>query len=75
MAVNQRVADEQTILIVLEEELFLQDDTTYTVDGSRNLVTVKLPDVLVTIRTVMIALILMQAKVKLGTMLYDCTVE
>ena len=45
------------------------------VDGCWNLVTVKLANVLVTFRTVVVALILVQAKIEFCPMLNDCTVE
>ena len=75
VGIDQRVADEDAVLVVLEEELLLQNHATHAVDGSWNLVTVKLTNVLVTLRTVVVALILVQAQIELCTMLNDGAVE
>ena len=75
VGIFQRVANEDAVLVVLEKELLLQNHAAHTVDGSWNLVTVKLANVLVTLRTVVVALILMQTQVELGAMLNDGAVE
>ena len=75
VGIFEGVADEDTILVVLEKELLLQNHAAHAVDGSWNLVTVKLANVLVTLRTVVVALILMQTQVELGAMLNDGAVE
>ena len=75
MSIHQRVTYQDAILIMLEDHLFLEDDTTHTIEGSGHFVTIKLTDVLVTLWAVVVALILMQAKVELCTMLYHRHVE
>ena len=75
MGILERVADKDTVFVVLEYHFFLQYYTTYTIDGRGNFVTVKLSDVLVTFRTVVVALILVESKIELCSMLDDCHVE
>ena len=75
MGVDQRIADEDAVLIVLEDHFLLQDDATHTIRRRRYLAGIKLTDVLVSIRTERVALILVQAEVELCSVLDDRTVE
>ena len=75
MSVEQRVADENAVLEVLEHQFLLQDDATDAIDGSGHLLAVVLADVLVSTRTVVVALILVQAEVEFSAMLDDRAVE
>jgi hypothetical protein len=75
MGIFKRIADEDTVLIVLEYHLFLKDYTTHTIEGGWNFVTVKLSDVLVTFRAEVVALILVKAKIELCPMLDDCHIK
>ena len=69
MTVNQRIADQNSIFIMLEDYLFLEDHTTHTVKCSRHLIAIKLTNVLVAQRTEVVALVLMQTKIEFSTML------
>ena len=69
MTVNQRIADQDSIFIMLENYLFLEDHTTHTVKCSRHLIAIKLTNVLVAQRTEVVALVLMQTKIEFSTML------
>jgi hypothetical protein len=75
MGLLQRVADKDAILIGLEDGLTLQHYTAYTVDGGRHQTGIKLTDVLVSLRTEVVALILVEAQVELCSVLDDRTVE
>ena len=75
VGINQSITNEQAVFIMLEHHLFLQDDSTHTVESCWNFVTVELTNVLVTFRAEIIALILVQAQIKLGTMLNNCHIE
>ena len=75
MGILQSIADQDAVLIVLEDDLLLQDDTSYTISGGRHLSGIKLTDVLVSVRTEIVALILVKPEVELSTVLDDRTVE
>ena len=75
MGVDQCIANEDSVLISLEDGLLLQDDTTHAVGGCRNEAGIKLTDVLVSVRTECVALILMETQVEFCSMLNDRTVE
>ena len=69
MAVYQGIANQNAILIMLEYNFLFQDNTTYAIKGSWHFITIKLTNVLVAHRTVVVALVLVQAEVKLCSML------
>ena len=71
MGIFQCIADEDTVLIMLEHHFFFEDYTTHTIEGGWNFVTVKLSDVLVTFRAEIVALILVEAKIELCSVLDD----
>ena len=75
MGILQSITDQDAVLIMLEDDLLLQDDTSYTISGGRHLGGIKLTDVLVSVRTEIVALILVESEVELSTMLDDRTVE
>ena len=75
VGILQRVADEDAVLVGLENRLALQNHTTHAVRRRRNKARVELTDVLVSFRTEVVALILVEAKVELRTMLDDRAVE
>ena len=61
MGIHQRVADEQTVLVMLENHFLLQDDTTHAIGRRGNFAGVKLTDVLVPVGAECVALILVEA--------------
>ena len=75
MGVLQGIADEDAVLIGLEDGLSLQHHATHTVDGGGHYVATELMDVLVTLRAEIVALILVESEVELSAVLYDRTVE
>jgi hypothetical protein len=60
---------------MLEDNLLLQDDTSHTVSGCRYLGGIELTDVLVSVRTECVALILVEAQIEFCPVLDDRTVE
>jgi hypothetical protein len=75
VCILQRIADEDTVLIGLEDGLSFQHYATYAINRGGHYVTRKLTDVLVTLRAVVVALILVETEVELSTVLNDRTVE
>ena len=75
MRIFQSVANQQTVFVILEEELLFQNDTAHTIDGGRHLVAVELANVLVTFRAVVVALILVESQIEFCTMLDNCTIQ
>ena len=75
MGINEGVANKNTIFVMLEDHLFLKQHTTDTIDGCRDFVAIELANVLMSHRTKVVALILMQAKIKFCSMLYDCNIK
>ena len=75
MGIFQCIADEDTVLIMLEDYLLLQNHTTHTIGRCRYLGGIKFTDVLVSVRTEIVALILVESEVELSTMLDDRTIE
>ena len=69
MSFQQRVSDENAILMMFKYFFLLQHHSTCTVNGSRNFFTFKLSYILMAIRAIVVTLILMKAHVKLSTML------
>ena len=75
VCIYQGIADEDTILVGLEDYFLLQYNTTNPVCRSRHEAGIKLTNVLVSVRTVVVALILVEPQVELSAMLYHRTVE
>ena len=75
VSILQRVANQQPVLMVLEEHLLLQEHAPHPIDGSGDEVAIKLTDVLVPHRAEIVALILVQSEIELCTMLNDRDVE
>ena len=75
MRINERIADKNAVFIVLENDFLLQQHTTDPIDCRRHGVTVELSDILMSLRTEVVALILMQAKVEGSPMLDDRRVK
>ena len=75
MCINQRIADEQPVFISLEDKFLFQHYPTHSVERGRHFVAIKLANVFMPLRAVVVALILVQSKVKLGTVLNDGDVE
>jgi hypothetical protein len=75
VGILQRVADEDTVLIVVEHHLLFQQDAADAIERGGNNITVKLADVLVTLRAVVVALILVESKIELCTVLNYRTVK
>ena len=75
MGVKQSISQKNPVLIMLEHDFFLQNDSPDTINGSRHTVTIKFTDVLVAIGAEVVSAILMKAKIELGTMLNYCNVQ
>ena len=75
MGLDESVTNEEPVLVMLEDNLFLQKNTSYTIDCCGNFVTVKLTNVLVTLRTEVVALVLVKTEVEFCSMLYDRHIE
>jgi hypothetical protein len=75
MAVKKGITNQEAVFVCLEDYLLLQYHSSHTIDGSWNLVTVKLANVLVTLRAVVVALILVESQIELSTMLNNCNIE
>ena len=60
---------------MLEDYLLLQNHTTHTIGRCRYETGVKLTDVLVSVRTEIVALILVESQVEFRSVLDDCAVE
>ena len=75
MCILQRITDQDPVLIMLEHHFLFQDYTTNTINGGRYFVTIKFPDVLMSFRTVVVALILMESQIEFSTMLNNGNIE
>ena len=75
VGVDERIANEDAVFVVLEDDFFPKQHAAHAVEGGGNLVTVELLDVLVPLRTEVVALILVQAEVEFGAMLNHRAVE
>ena len=64
MGILQGIAYEDAVLIMLEDDLFLQDDSSHAIGGGRHLAGIKLTNVLVSLRTEIVALILVESEVE-----------
>ena len=60
MGVQKRITDDNAVFIMLKHLFFLQNYPSYTIDCSRHLITIKFSNVLMTIRTVIVPLILVK---------------
>jgi len=69
MGVNQCVTNQNSVFMMNEQGFFLQDYTTYTIQGCRHIFTFIFTNVLVASGGVVISLILVKAQIELGTML------
>ena len=75
VGIDQRVADEDAVFMVNENLLFAEDDASHAVSGCRDVLAVKLTDVLVAVGAEVPAAILVQAQVELGPVLDDRLVQ
>jgi choline dehydrogenase-like flavoprotein len=75
VGVVECVAYQDTVFKMLEDHLLAQDDTSDTVDGGGHRVAAELADIFVSVGTEVVALVLVQAKVELRTVLDDSAVE
>ncbi len=75
MGIHQRVAQQHTVLLMLEYYLLTQYHTSHTIGGGRYLLTVELADILMPVRTEVVALILMQPEVELCAVLNHRFIE
>ena len=69
MGVKKRITYKYAVLIMLKQLFFLEEHASYTVYGGRNLVTVELPYVFVSLGTEVVTPILMESQVELRSML------
>ena len=72
---EQRVANEEPIALVAEDDLLLQHHTADAVDPSGHFVPLEALDVFVAARAVILAYVFMQAEVELRAVLHDGFVE
>ena len=75
MGIKQRVAHVEAVDGGVEENFLLQQYATYAVRPCGNLVPFETNDVLVPLRTIILALIFVQAQVELGVVLDNRFVE
>lgn len=75
MGLEQRIADVEAIIIRAESNLLLQKDAPDSIDPRRHLVPLERKNVLMTLRAVVLALVFVQAEVKLGAMLNNGLVK
>ena len=75
VCVDEGVAYEDTVLIVLEHHLFLEHYTSHPVNRGGHLVAVELADVLMTFGAVVVALVFVESEVELRTVLHHRDVE
>ena len=75
MGINQCVADEDTVFMVNENLLLAQNDATHTIHGGRDVLAIKLADVLVTVGAEVAIAIVVQTQVEFGAMLYHRFVQ
>ena len=70
MRIKQRITDKDAVLVMLEHNLLLQQHPSDSVDRGWHFIAVELTDVLMPCRTVVVALILMEAEVELCAVLH-----
>ena len=75
VCIYQRITQQHTVFVVYEYNFLTQNDTTHSEGRSRNFITFKLTDVLMSIRAEVIAIILMQSQIELSTMLNHRFIE
>ena len=75
MGINQSVADDDTWLMEHNKAFTSQDHTSHTIGVGGDGFTIKLTDVLVSTGGEGVALILVDAKIELCSMLYDSLIE
>ena len=75
MSIYQCVTDQDTILVMVEDHLFLQNNATHAIRCRWHETGIKLFDVLVSVWTECVALILVKSQVEFGSMLDDRTIE
>ena len=75
VGIVQSVANEDAILIGLEDGLFPQHHAAHAIRCRRHEAAIKLTDVLVSLRTEVVALILVETQVEFGSVLDDRAVE
>ncbi|KXB43264.1 hypothetical protein HMPREF1870_01297 [Bacteroidales bacterium KA00344] len=75
VGIEQRVTNQDAVLIVLKYHFLLHHYSADAVDGGRHLVAIVRADIFVPIRAVVVALILMQTEVESRSVLNDSTVE
>ena len=69
MGIDQGVTNQNPVLVMYKNILFTEDNTSHTVGSRRDMLAIKFTDILMSIRTKVISLILMQPQVKLRTVL------
>ena len=75
VGVYQCIAYQDAVFVMLKDHFALQDDAAHPIEGSRHLFAVELADILMTLRTKIIALVLVQTQVKLRAVLYNRHIE
>ena len=69
MGIDQGITNQNPIFMMYENLFFTKDDTSYTIGSCGDIFTVELSNVLVSVRTEVVPLILMQPQVELRTVL------
>ncbi len=75
VSIHQGITDQNTVLIMVEDHFLFQHDTTHAIRCRWHETGIKLSDVLVSVRTEVVALILVKSQVELSSMLDNRTVE
>lgn len=70
MRIDKRIAYKEAVFMVLEHYFLLQQHSSHTIECCGNFITIKLTNVLVALRTVVVSLILVKSKVEFRAVLY-----
>ena len=75
MCLEQRIAQQNMALIMLEDHFLFQQHAAHAINGCKNLLVTELTDIFVSVRAEMIAIILVYAQIELSTVLNDRNVQ
>ena len=69
MRIQQSITNQDSIFMMYKDFFFAEDNTSDTVSCCRDMLTIKLADILVSVRTKVVSLLFVQSQVKLRTVL------
>ena len=75
MGIDQGVTNQYPVLMMYKNFLFAENNASHTVSSCRDMLAIKLTDILMSVRTKIISLILVQSQVKLCTVLNHCFIQ